>query len=133
MSTQETIESTVRDAYGHWMACNRHVTCSDHASGDLPSYLVARLVAVLAGRTVIDPPDPNAGRDRLDGHMDIWVIGGWSVSSHPNGISISMSTDGYGDGVMFREPERARTFGIALIAAADRLASGSSESGDRSE
>jgi hypothetical protein len=76
------------------------------------------LEAALAGRVVVDLPQPKGWRNRLTGDMHIWPIGGWSVTAEPGRVSISQSTDGLGGGMGF-QPGQARQFGPALIAAAD--------------
>lgn len=75
-----------------------------------------------AGRTVVDLPEPTAWRNRLDGDVDIWPIGGWSVTASPDGVGISTSRDGLGGGLGFRDGGQASEIGAALIAADRRLA-----------
>jgi hypothetical protein len=79
------------------------------------------LQAGLAGRAVVDLPEPTARRNRMDGDVDIWPIGGWSVTASPSGVEICTSRDGLGGGFTFRK-ERAREFGVAILAADARLA-----------
>lgn len=79
------------------------------------------LEAALAGRTVLDLPKPTAWRNRIDGDVDIWPIGGWSVTASPDGVGISTSRDGFGGGLGFRDGQ-APEIGAALIAAHRRLA-----------
>lgn len=122
--TDEMINDTIRDAYGHWIACNRHVSCSDHASGDLPGYLVARMTAALAGRTVVDLPEPS-GHDE-DGPY--WMDSRAAVFSAYEFGRVKVRTDQHD-----LDPEAAEVDALALLAAvreARRLASESRKDGE---
>lgn len=79
------------------------------------------LAGALAGRTLVDLPEPTAWRNRMDGDVDIWPVGGWSVTASPSGVEVCTSRDGLGGGFTFRDGQ-APEIGVALIAAHRRLA-----------
>jgi hypothetical protein len=80
------------------------------------------ITTLLAGRTVLDLPEPTAWRNRMDGDVDIWPVGGWSVTASPSGVEICTSRDGLGGGGLTFRAEQAREFGTAILAADARLA-----------
>jgi hypothetical protein len=80
------------------------------------------LAGALAGRTVVDLPEPTAWRNRMDGDVDIWPVGGWSVTTSPSGVEICTSRNGLGGGGLTFRAEQAREFGVAILAADARLA-----------
>ena len=82
--------------------------------------VIAVLSAALAGRQVVDLPEPDVRREQLDGAVDVWNIGGWSVTANADRVAIVTGRDGVGDGLAFYA-DRARKIAAALIAGAERL------------
>jgi hypothetical protein len=78
------------------------------------------LSAALAGRQVVDLPEPDARREQLDGAVDVWNLGVWSVTANADRVAIVTGRDGVGDGLAFYA-DRARKIAAALIAGAERL------------
>jgi hypothetical protein len=111
------------DTYGHRPEC-----------GYEPVMTLDELRQALrrVGRTVVELPEPTAWRNRLGGDLDIWPIGGWSVTAGGGTVSISTSTDGLGGGLGGFEPDRARAIAAAMLAGTERIErAGGSQVGDQ--
>jgi hypothetical protein len=105
--------------------CDPDCSCrelDEKDEGDFRRAVRTALEGALAGRVVVDLPEPTAWRNRMDGDVAIWPVGGWSVSASPSGVEICTSRDGLGGGGLTFRAGQAREFGVAILAADARLA-----------